>query len=397
VVADVLVWILLVGIGILAIPVVVFLVQVLSAAWPVARRGAPASAGRPPLAVLVPAHNESAGIAATCHALARQLSPQDRLLVVADNCTDDTAERARKAGAEVVVRQDTAMTGKGYALDFGVRHLEKNPPAVLIVVDADCELGESSLERLAQACLASLRPAQAAYLMRNHPGAPLSMRIAEFAGVVKNLVRPLGYHRLGLPCMLMGTGMAFPWDAISAANLASGHIVEDMKLGVDLACAGSPPLFCPDARVVSFFPESLQGFRTQRQRWEHGHLGVILSDAPSLLAAGIRRGDRRLVAMALDLAVPPLALLTLLAVLACFASIVLAMWLADYRALYAGAIVIALLLLGVAVAWVRFARPIIAAHELAFAPFYALLKIPMYVRYLYARQVSWVRSARKSR
>ena len=87
--------------------------------------------------VLVPAHNEANGIAATIKEL-RSAMPQARLLVVADNCTDGTASLAAGAGAEVIERHDSLHRGKGFALDFGREHLRARPPSVVIILDADC-------------------------------------------------------------------------------------------------------------------------------------------------------------------------------------------------------------------------------------------------------------------
>lgn len=101
-----------------SIPVLVLLVEVL-AALP----GIPApssSSGRPSLAVLVPAHNESVGILPTLADILAAIGPRDRLLVVADNCSDDTAEAARSAGADVIERQEDQNRGKGHALDFQI-------------------------------------------------------------------------------------------------------------------------------------------------------------------------------------------------------------------------------------------------------------------------------------
>ena len=92
------------------------------------------------LAVLVPAHDEGAVLLQTIADIQMQLRPGDRLLVVADNCADDTAGIARAAGAEVVERHDPDKRGKGYALDFGIRHLALDPPEVVIIIDADCRL-----------------------------------------------------------------------------------------------------------------------------------------------------------------------------------------------------------------------------------------------------------------
>ena len=214
---------------------------------------------RKSVAILVPAHNESAGIQSTLDNIKPQLLPGDRLLVVADNCTDDTAAVATRAGAEVIIRNDPETLGKGYALDFGIKHLELNPPEIVIFIDADCKAAEGAIDRLAATCAATNRPVQALYLMSAPDGSPVKYHVAEFAWRVKNWVRPLGLNALNLPCQLMGSGMAFPWEVIRAANLAHGSIVEDMKLGLELAQSGTPPLFCPAAKITSHFPSSAAG------------------------------------------------------------------------------------------------------------------------------------------
>ena len=93
------------------------------------------------LAVLLPAHNEGAGVVSTIADVKAQLTPRDRLVVIADNCTDDTAKIAAAAGAEVLERHEPTKVGKGYALDFGIRHLSLDPPEIVIVIDADCKVG----------------------------------------------------------------------------------------------------------------------------------------------------------------------------------------------------------------------------------------------------------------
>lgn len=379
--------------GLLLFPVLVLFLQVLMALLPMRASVAP-TGKRPKVAVLVPAHNEAAVIAATLETLLPQLQSGDRLLVVADNCSDDTAALARAAGAEVHERTDHERRGKGYALDFGVRHLEADPPEVLLIVDADCQVEAGAIDRLARLAVTAKRPVQALYLMGSPPGAGLKMRIAEFAWVVKNQVRPLGYQKLGLPCQLMGTGMAFPWEDIQSADLASGHIVEDLKLGLDLCRQGKAPLFCPDAKVTSVFPGNEEGVRDQRTRWEHGHLGVMVNDAPKLLAEAIVKGKGHLLAMTLDLLVPPLALLALLVMAVFSCSLV---FFAISGAMVPAGISLAgitLLLSAILMAWAGFGRNVISLTNLAFAPLYAALKVPLYLKFLVSRQVEWVRSKR---
>jgi len=387
--------VLLSGIAILLLlPVAVLLVEVLFAATDI--NGEAAVQGeRRRLAILIPAHNESGMIAATLRSIKPQLAHLDRMVVVADNCTDDTGKLAEKEGAEAIARSDLTRRGKGFALDFGIRHLEQNAPEIVIIVDADCQVAPGTIDTLARVCDSSARPVQAMYVMNARPGTGVRMQIAEFAWVIRNLVRPSGLRRLGLPCHLMGSGMAFPWSRIRSANLATGHIVEDLKLGIDLARAGAPPLFCPQARVTSEFPLSTEGVQGQRTRWEHGHLNVILTEAPRLLWDSLCRSNAGLLALALDLIVPPLALLALLVAVIWVVSSVFFVAAKSPLPMAISSVAIAVLALSIFLAWLRHGRHIISFGKLAFAALYALLKLPMYAKFLITRQTAWIRSKRE--
>ena len=375
------------------VPATVFFVQVLMASP--AYRPSPAPRGRrPTVCILVPAHNEADGIASALRLIVPQLLTGDRLLVVADNCADETARVANALGAEVIERSDVERRGKGYALDFGIRHLQHNPPEVVIVIDADCSVDVGAIDRLARRCVETGRPIQALDLMTAPAAAGLKTRIAEFAWVVKNQVRPLGFQRLGLPCQLMGTGMAFPWALLNEVQLGNDNIVEDMKLGIDLAVKGFPTLFCHEAMVTSSFPDGKKAAAIQRTRWEHGHLHTIQHELPALLWKAARKRDMRLLGLALDLAVPPLSLLVmlLLAVFICtLAGVVtgLAVW-----PLLAASIALALLITAVLVAWQRWGRRLVSMADLLTIPFYVISKIPLYLKFWTRRQKAWVRTNR---
>ena len=380
--------------GVLLALVLIFAVQV-AAAFFARRPDAADDRSRPPLAVLMPAHQEAAGIADTLHALTPQLRPGDRLLVVADNCTDATAALAREAGAEVAERTDPDRRGKGYALDFGLGILATDPPPVVVIVDADCTLHPGALDALARAVAASGRPVQGCYLMAAPEEAGLPLKVAELAFLVKNEVRPSGLHRLGLPCQLTGTGMAFPFAALRRADLASGHLVEDMRLGLDLALAGSPPVFCRAARIDSVFPTSAAGERSQRQRWEEGHIGMI-AFALSRLPAALGRGNAGAVALILDLLVPPLTLL-LLAAVVLFAVTALATLVFALPGLALGLSGLALIGLGLAVlaAWAGFGRTVLPPDEAAQVIPFIARKLGLYARLAAGRRAgSWVRTDR---
>lgn len=377
----------------LAIPCFVLLIECISALF--ARPTPPPRIrSEMALAVLMPAHNEAAGIVQTLRSLKPQLGPNDRLVVVADNCTDDTAELARECGAMVVERVDETRLGKGYALDYGLRLLSGDPPDAVAVVDADCQFRTGSLRRLAADAIAQRRPVQAVYLIDQPANPTLKESVSLFSFKVKNLVRPLGMARLGLPCLLTGTGMAFPWQVLAKVDLGTSSIVEDMKLGLDLAIARKSPLLCSAVTVVGPLPPNDVAAKTQRTRWEHGHLQIIFRYCPQLLWEAIVQRRLDLLALALDLAIPPLALLvTLWLVMSLGMTLLLAsgVWLPAIICYESGfAIAIAVLL-----AWVKFARADISFRMLLGVPAYILWKIPLYLKFVSAPQTEWVRTNRK--
>lgn len=380
--------------GLLSVPVFVLCLQVLAAWLPRPRVLLTRPEGLR-VAVLVPAHNEALGIGVTLATVLSQMQPQDTVLVVADNCSDDTASVARMAGAQVVEREHATQRGKGFALDFGLQVLAHKAPDVLLVVDADCILSEGAVNHLVAQVMQKNRPVQALYLMRAPTDAGLKLRLAEFAWRVKNQVRPMGFSRLGLPCPLMGTGMAFPWSVLSRANLANGHLAEDMKLGIDLAAMGSAPWFDDTVQVASQFPTQITAQSTQRTRWEHGHLALMLVQAPRLLVRGILRANLDMMALALDIAVPPLALLVMamlvaevLAVLAALVAHVVPwpMYLATTNLVLFGS--------GILLAWLGWGRDVVSLSNLLYVPFYVLGKLPRYVAFVFKRQKQWVRTER---
>ncbi len=377
-----------------SVPIAVFFLECVLALWP-KRRGTPAE--RPPsrpIAVLVPAHDEEAGVGPTLRGIREQLDPGDRVIVVADNCSDATADRARAEGAEVLERRDDRLRGKGYALSFGLNHLKAAPPDVVVFIDADTKLAAGSIRALRDAAGATRRPVQAVNQLEPPPGAGATDIISSFAFLTKNLVRPAGLSRLGVPCHLLGTGMALPWEHIDIDRLSTGNIVEDMQMGIDLAIAGTPPLLCLDATVSGSLPASRKAALTQRTRWEHGHLGTLFTQAPRLAWQALRRGKVSLLGLALDLLVPPLALLSIV-----WAAVAAACGIAAWRSFSVVPAIVAgsaggALLLAVFLAWARHARGVIPGRVLFFAPLYILWKIPLYAAFLFRRQTEWIRTAR---
>ena len=357
------------------------------------RDDAAASGAIGSVAILIPAHNEATGIAATILGLRRVAPPDARILVVADNCTDDTARRARGAGAEVAERFDPDLRGKGYALAFGRDVLARQPPMAVLVVDADCALSPGSVEHLCRVAARGV-PAQAANLIIPDRDAPGLVQISSFAMLIKNLVRSRGLSRIGRCALLTGTGMAFPWSVFATAPLATGDIAEDLGLGIALTRRGIRPQLVTLAMVRSP-AASLSDSAAQRRRWEHGFLTNAMRHALPTLAGGIARGSRAMIALGLHLLVPPLALLFLLAA-ATLAGLVgigvlWGIWLPAIVVAAAMATALAL----TALAWLRYGRETLTFGALLQAPLYVAWKIPNYLRFVVKRETRWQRARRE--
>lgn len=382
---------------ILAIPVYVFVIEVVAAVVLPSPQDVvlECRSGRPSVAILIPAHNERLTLGSTLEDAKAQLKVGDRIIVVADNCSDDTAAIAAEMGAEVVTRDDPHRQGKGYALAAGLSYLAAKPPGVVVMLDADCRLDEQAIDKLTTACLAKHRPVQALYLMISAEDCLANSHVAEFAWRIKNWVRPFGLRALALPCQLMGAGMAFPWNLIRSVDLATGVIVEDLKLGIDLALMGHSSVFYPAARVTSLFPLSSVGARSQRVRWEKGHIGMILTTVPRLLIAAIVGMKFDPLILALDLAVPPLFLLAFLLIIMSVVS-----GCATFFGAFPSALIINLTsLVGFALAlvlsWFRYGRDILPPRRIFSIFSYALDKLPLYYKMLSSNSgEQWVRTDR---
>jgi cellulose synthase/poly-beta-1,6-N-acetylglucosamine synthase-like glycosyltransferase len=383
--------------AVIIVPVFILTVEVLAAIFRGKKQTTLTVSERdriPSFMVLVPAHDEELILGDTLNHLTNHLDGLTQVLVIADNCTDQTAAIARAAGALVLERHNPIEKGKGFALDFGVESLRTRPPEVIIVLDADCQIANGSLASLAAVAMKSGKPCQSYYRMRTSLSGSVGQKISAFAWLFKNYVRPTGLNAMGLPCQLMGSGMALPWSVISQLEVATGEIVEDLKLGIDCALLGHSPLFIASVCVESFFPESADGNLTQRKRWESGHLRFLVEQSMPLILTSIKRRNLSLLVLGLDLLVPPLAFYFAILLILFTFNIV-------YFFLSASALPLTVLSLGLTVlttmvvaALVRFGKDTINLLDLLHLPKYILDKIPLYASLWTSSKVDWVRTKR---
>lgn len=369
-------------------------VEVLAAKLPSAADDKSPSAGTPTFTVLVPAHNEAAGIEDTLRGLLQEISDPEQICVIADNCTDETAKLSRNLGVRVLERTNQELRGKGYALDFGLSSLIHSPPDVVVIVDADCQVGPGTLATIVKQSAAENRPVQAIYRLMPPSEASTRDRISAFALTFKNLVRAGGLSRLGCPILLGGTGMAFPWESLQSVSLASGHIVEDMKLGIDLAIVGYSPKLSTDALVTSRLPGGDTAAVSQRTRWEHGHLQTLVTYVPQIAKAAWQQRRLSLFVLGLDLAIPPLALWVMIGIALTLASGIFAVLSGIVWPVALQSLAISLLVLTVLSAWAQWGREELPLSQLLAIPLYILWKIPIYLKFILKPQTSWIRTER---
>ncbi len=260
------------------------------------------------LVVLVPAHDEEAGIGPTVEALRGCEYPEQarRIVVVADNCGDGTAALASAAGAEVWERTDPERRGKGFALAWALERLlaEDDPFAAVVFVDADCLVSPNIMAAVDRRLRSGIRALQVDYVAGNpEDSSAAALRFAAFA--VGDTVRFLGKERLGLSCGLVGTGMAFTRDLLERNPWTTTGLVEDGEFHMRLVLAGERVDFVPEAQVSQAVPTSLQAGSSQQARWEMGKAQLIRRWSGRLLLSGLARGDVGRLHAGLECLVPP--------------------------------------------------------------------------------------------
>lgn len=349
---------------------------------------------QPVTTIIIPAYNEADNIGRTIKSVKSQLINHDQLLVVADNCSDNTFSISRKYGANVIERKDLENIGKGFAIAAGIDYLRNSPPDVVIFIDADCIIEQDFINFLSMRVVTENAPIQAAYLVTCESHGIKRMQISQFAWYIKNFLRPRGLMKLGFPCQLMGNGMAFPWQLIEKVPLGTNNIVEDLQLGIDMAMKGHHPIFCPEAVTTSTLPRKQSAHDIQHKRWEHGHIYTIFCQAPRMFLKSAMSLDYMLLIMALDLCVPPLSFLVVLISISLIPSI--------FVLLYTGSLVPVILSIAAFIfigasallCWAKCCRNIISLKTLFFIPVYIFMKLPIYASYLWSKQKVWVRTDR---
>ncbi|HZS31922.1 MAG TPA: glycosyltransferase family 2 protein [Methylomirabilota bacterium] len=288
-----------------------YLVLLTAAALAARRPAAPPGPPRTRFGVLVPAHDEAATLPTLLGVLAGLEYPRAlyEVIVVADHCTDETAQLARRAGARVLERTEGRRGGKGFALGWAFAALvpERRHDA-FVVLDADSRPDRHLLTALDAALRRGARAAQA-YCSVANPGE--SWRTALMAAdlALVHYLRPLGREAVGASAGLQGNGSCLSAQALRRVRWETRSVAEDQEYHLRLVLHGLRVAFVPEAQVRTVMEPTLGGADGQELRWEGGRLAVARAQLPALLAGAWRTRSWPCLEAALDLTTPPLALL----------------------------------------------------------------------------------------
>jgi cellulose synthase/poly-beta-1,6-N-acetylglucosamine synthase-like glycosyltransferase len=263
--------------------------------------------------LVVPAHNEEQVITRVVSALMQLDWPREhyRVLVVADNCNDRTAEIARGLGATVLERCNTELRGKGHALKYAFDHSAAEGRAdAVVVIDADSEASANLLAAYAARIEGGEQAIQAHYGILNTE-ASWRTRLLAIAKAAFHIVRSRARERLRLSCGIRGNGWCVTHELLRRVPYACYSLTEDLEYGGVLGLAGVRVAYADEAHADAEMTSNAKVAGAQRQRWESGRFALVRQQVPLLLAGASAQRSRVCLDLALDLLTLPLTYVAL--------------------------------------------------------------------------------------
>jgi cellulose synthase/poly-beta-1,6-N-acetylglucosamine synthase-like glycosyltransferase len=367
----------------------------LTAAALFAKRETPPRSGEPShrFVIMVPAHNEERLLPQLLESLGQIDYPSAlyAVHVVADNCSDRTAELGRAGGAIVHERFNSELRGKGYALEWLLQQIWErgDPHDAVVILDADSVVSPNFLRVMDARMARGERVIQAYYAVRE-PESARSAGIRAVALTVLHYLRPQGRMVLGGSTGLKGNGMVFAADILHKHRWTAS-LTEDIEYHMELIRAGERAMFAPDAVVWAEMPDSLKASQTQNERWERGRMDMVRTYVPGLISEGLRRRNFLLLDAAIEQLIPPFSVVAGLSVV----TLVAALLLRSPRAIGLAVVNIIgqIIYIFAGLALARAPRTVYQA--LLFAPAFVFWKLVLYVRLLLGiKPGGWVRTTR---
>lgn len=244
--------------------------------------------------ILVPAHNEAEHLRPTLRSLGSLDYPKGlfRVVVIADNCTDNTASIARGEGCEVWERSDLSRRGKGYALGWALARWEIQSYGAVVIIDADTRCSPSLLRAFVREMRSQSVPVQARVDFEFPPDSPSWLSLTSSAtqrAEVEYVSAPRSHF--GLYQGLQGTGFCIPTAVLQLVPWSAYSICEDLEYGFQLASKGVAIRFVRDVFVISSMTGRIKYASQQRERWARGTYSLLAKLIPLQILRSVVRCD----------------------------------------------------------------------------------------------------------
>jgi cellulose synthase/poly-beta-1,6-N-acetylglucosamine synthase-like glycosyltransferase len=242
-------------------------------------------------AVLVAAHNEEAVIGALIDNLKNLNYPKELydIFIIADNCTDGTAEVARQMGVTACERHNANLRGKGYAIEWMLANLWKMPRQydAVVMFDADNLASPDFLMHMNNELCGGAKVIQG-YLDTKNPNDSWITASYAMSYYFANRFWQLTRKNMGIANYLGGTGMCFESELLKQVGWGATSLVEDLEFSMRCVKLGIKPVISFDAKVYDEKPLTFRASARQRLRWMQGHFDVCRRYFFPLLWQGVK-------------------------------------------------------------------------------------------------------------
>ena len=238
---------------------------------------------------IIPAHNEEIVVGNLIASLKKQNYPKELydIYVIADNCTDNTAEVARKAGAIVYERFDEEHKTKGYALDWFLKQkIEEDAPYdAFCIFDADNIVDVNFIKNMNKKLCQGEEVVQGYRDIKNPTDSWVSAGYAIFYWTMNRFYH-LARYNLGLSPLINGTGFMVKFDLVKPTNgFDTVTLTEDIEFSLKTIISGKKLGWATDAIVYDEQPVGFKQSWSQRSRWTVGHIQCLKEYTKPLAAA----------------------------------------------------------------------------------------------------------------
>ncbi|RJQ28338.1 MAG: glycosyltransferase [Peptococcaceae bacterium] len=242
-------------------------------------------------AIVIAAHNEEKVIGALIRNLMSLDYPKElyRIFVVADNCTDSTAQIAASLGANVIARFNPIERGKGYALEYAFNKIFSKGDKfdAVVVFDADNLVSTNFLSIMNNRLLKGESIIQG-YLDTKNADDTWITKSIYIGYLLTNRFWQLSKYNLGLTCALGGTGMCLSVDVLKKYGWGMTSLTEDLEFQTKALLNNLRVTWAHEAKVYDEKPLDLMQSWRQRKRWMQGHCNVAGRYLWTLLREGVR-------------------------------------------------------------------------------------------------------------